>query len=320
MLWGRSGSLCAICRRQLVIDSSDSDDDESIVGDMAHIVARKNTFTRGDYDSLPVEARDKYPNLILLCKVHHKQIDDQPAYYTVEELCAIKRSHEQWVRSRLSGTEVKAQEVDELYGGYVQEICQRLAVSNWRRISFFVCCADGPMMEVEYRNRLSEIGPWVISRYWPHTDLELEGAFFNCKNVLEDFLNVFCKYSETTGKDNSFLKTREFYKGEWVEEAEFKRRLKTYEDHVALVNDLFFELTRAVNYLFDKVRIVLLPSFRTKDGVLLIEQDRAGPSLENKATRVEYRGAERTERPYPGLNEFLTVRFSRDYYTIPYSD
>src|SRR5215475_5633875 len=98
ILWARSGNMCAICKNELIVDSIDLNDDPSVTGDEAHIIARKETFTRGDYDSLTPEQRDHYSNLILLCKTHHKQIDDQPAHYTVERLREIKSTHEREVK------------------------------------------------------------------------------------------------------------------------------------------------------------------------------------------------------------------------------
>ncbi|HEU5246008.1 MAG TPA: hypothetical protein VFU09_02855, partial [Candidatus Udaeobacter sp.] len=44
-------------------------DDPSVVGDMAHIVAREPGFTRGDYDGMSDEQREAYANRILVCKV-----------------------------------------------------------------------------------------------------------------------------------------------------------------------------------------------------------------------------------------------------------
>lgn len=82
ILWGWSGGKCALCKNDLIIDPTGLKDAESVVGDEAHIIARKESFTRGDYDSLSADERDQYPNLILLCKVHHKQIDDQPDFFT----------------------------------------------------------------------------------------------------------------------------------------------------------------------------------------------------------------------------------------------
>ena len=78
MLWGLAASRCAFpdCRhRELVMDANQTDD-ESLVGDACHIVAHSPTGPRAD-PSLTPEQRDHYDNLILLCKVHHKQVDDQ---------------------------------------------------------------------------------------------------------------------------------------------------------------------------------------------------------------------------------------------------
>jgi len=73
------------------------------------------------------------------------------------------------------------------------------------------------------------------------------------------------------------------------------------------------ELTRAANYLCDKVRESLFRGYRLEQGVLLVER---GPSMDltNRIYRTEYRGPERTRQPwpYPGLQEFRKVRHTRD--------
>lgn len=99
ILWGNSGQQCALCRQRLVIERGESDR-ESVVGDEAHIVARSPGGPR--YRSMPSAQVDQYENRILLCKVHHKVVDDQPREYPEERLQQIKRDHEAWVRERLS--------------------------------------------------------------------------------------------------------------------------------------------------------------------------------------------------------------------------
>jgi hypothetical protein len=42
---------------------------------------------------------DDHTNLILLCKLHHKEVDDNPKRYTIEELRRIKREHRAWIAS-----------------------------------------------------------------------------------------------------------------------------------------------------------------------------------------------------------------------------
>jgi hypothetical protein len=44
---------------------------------------------------------DHYSNLILLCKVDHKQVDDQPNAHSVEKLRTAKADHERWVEKTL---------------------------------------------------------------------------------------------------------------------------------------------------------------------------------------------------------------------------
>jgi HNH endonuclease len=99
MLWGRSGSLCAFCRRKL-IEEKTAVNDESIVGDEAHIHSEKEGGPR--YDPLfPKERIDSYENLLLLCKIHHKQVDDQPETFTADILRQLKSNHELWVSHTL---------------------------------------------------------------------------------------------------------------------------------------------------------------------------------------------------------------------------
>lgn len=104
ILWGRSGSRCAICRRPLVAAKT-TQDAEAVVGDEAHIAAQSDGGPRfGDLpDSVDVDA---YDNLILLCRVDHKTVDDQPRHFTAAKLRLIKQSHEAWVAGRLDEPDI----------------------------------------------------------------------------------------------------------------------------------------------------------------------------------------------------------------------
>jgi hypothetical protein len=62
-------------------------------------VARRSGGPRSS--EIKPEEVDDYRNLILLCQTHHKEIDDQPQEYTIENLREIKRKHEQWVDETL---------------------------------------------------------------------------------------------------------------------------------------------------------------------------------------------------------------------------
>lgn len=129
LLWGRAASRCAHCQAELVVDATVSDRD-SIIGDEAHIISdspggpRGNSADRSDLSS--------YRNAILLCKVHHKMVDDQPNTYTTEVVRRMKMDHEAWVSASLTDSQrADAEEVAS-------------AVARWnarRRTNGSTCCA-----------------------------------------------------------------------------------------------------------------------------------------------------------------------------------
>lgn len=99
LLWGKSGNRCAFCRIVMIMEAS-TNSDESVVGDECHIVSGKPNGPRYDPE-FPKEKLDSCQNLLLLCRVHHKMIDDQPETFTTPILHQLKEKHEVWVKSSL---------------------------------------------------------------------------------------------------------------------------------------------------------------------------------------------------------------------------
>lgn len=99
LLWGRSGNRCAICKKEIVITST-AHDDESVVAEECHIISSRPNGPRHD-PSYPVEKIDSYDNLILLCRTHHKMVDDQAATFIPDLLRQMKVNHEAWVSHKL---------------------------------------------------------------------------------------------------------------------------------------------------------------------------------------------------------------------------
>ncbi len=309
MLWGRSGNMCAYpdCKIELVMDETETDD-ESVIGEEAHIVARKPDGPRGKSDLTP-EQRDKYNNLVLLCSVHHKKIDDQPNHYTVDKILDFKKNHEDWIKSSLS-VDIQKQRDDEIYSTYLDKIIELANVDSWKAWTSHIYGGGHARLYRNQYDNLRALNEYILSRVWPKRYKNLELSIQNFKHVLNDFLNVFDEHSEEVGEDGIW--TKKFYKiDEWNPERYEELSVK-YDYHINLVLDLTSELTRAMNYLFDNVRTYLLQSFRLNDGVLLIE---TGPSMDMTWTtiRLEYKSEERTELPYPGLRKFMEIRKSRNY-------
>jgi hypothetical protein len=102
ILWVKAGGRCSICHEQLVTDA-EGDDDPSVFGEECHIVAQ----SPGGPRAADISDIDGYDNLILLCRKHHKQVDDQRSHFTVEGLKQIKREHEQREASRDASSPVR---------------------------------------------------------------------------------------------------------------------------------------------------------------------------------------------------------------------
>lgn len=311
MLWGRAANRCAFsdCRKELVVDATETDD-ESLVGEECHIVAREEGGPRGVSELTP-EQRDKYSNLIILCNVHHKVIDDQPGEYTVDRLHQLKADHESWVKESLGSFDPKKQRDDEYYAALIEEFCKLVDIDNWQNWTSFLLGSGYPRLNTEIDSKLDQTRDWILSRIWPKRHLELENSFQTFRFILQDFLNTFHEHTEPYGEN--MLATRKFYQiPEWNPER-YEKLSKLHDYHVDLVQDLTVELTRALNYICDKVRDSIFPTFRLKEGVNLIE---TGPNMDlgYKILRVEYRGEERTENPYPGLKEFKQIREKRDWF------
>lgn len=308
MLWGRAANRCAFpdCRRELVMDATETDD-ESVIGDECHIVAREVDGPRGQ-SPLTGEERDKYDNLLLLCKIHHKLIDDQPSTYTVEILKEMRKSHLDWVKSALDFDSVKQRD-DEVYSTFIETWAELANINEWKAWTSFVLGGGQPSILIERDAKLYELRDYLFSRIWPKRYPDLEAAFENFRKVLQDFQNTFHEYSKKVG-DYGY-ETEKFYQiREWDEER-YEILARRFDFHVDLVQDLMLELTRAANYICDKIRKNVLPTYRVAEGLILAE---SGPHMDLRfhTYRLEYRGDEREEIPYPGLERFKQIRETRD--------
>lgn len=99
VLWGRSGNRCAICRVALTVEPT-ALDVVSVVGEECHIVSGHAGGPRYELD-FQTALLDEPDNLILLCRVHHKMVDDQGKTYTAGVLGRLKANHERWVTQSL---------------------------------------------------------------------------------------------------------------------------------------------------------------------------------------------------------------------------
>lgn len=323
ILWGKSGNRCAFpdCRVELAMNSLFTDD-PSVVGQEAHIVARKSDGPRGQHD-VSHDRRDLYSNLILLCSVHHKIVDDNPNEYTVEILHEFKSNHEKWVTENLSNDENK-EKIDLAYISYLVDIERLLSIDNWKAWSSHLAGTEKSLPHF-MPDSLLELNQYILNRVWFRTYPELERSFTNLKNVSNDLLKVYFKHADNSYKYKEFYKelsdeekewhpkrTKRFYKIDVYDEEMYNDLLSKYEYHCGLLDDLLFELARAINYMYDCVRKFLYPGYRVNEGLLLLE---FGPNYDFSTNiyRPEY-SMNDLKLLYPGLRKFMRAREERDIY------
>ena len=98
-LWAKSGNHCSICKIELF--SSETGKENLNIGEECHIISEKKG---GPRHKTGAQNYDGYGNLILLCRNHHKEIDELTETFSEEVLRYIKQKHENWVQSTLKNS------------------------------------------------------------------------------------------------------------------------------------------------------------------------------------------------------------------------
>ena len=311
VLWGLSGGRCAFSGCAEILVRQVGGGGTSLVGEIAHIVSREMGGPRGS-EALDEEERASLPNLILLCGYHHKIVDDHPARYTVVGLREMKRVHEARMLAVEDEEARQLRLVKEFYADVVDVWAAGADLDDWTYWTSGLLSHVEPSMQAVRFEALQQLRPWLLSRVWPGRYPALEASFENFRSVLDDLVEAFDAGVRPT--EGEILWTHRWYKdlGEWNPRL-YHRRLDGYRRHVALVENLGYELTRAANYVCDQVRSSLDPGFRRVEGALLMQR---GPSRDEgiPKCRPEYRDAERTLMPYSGGRQFERVGPARDFW------
>ena len=161
LLWGRSGSLCAMCRRLLIVSGARGIRD-AVIGQEAHILGKSPAGPRGDvldYD------KGAYENFILLCPTDHATVDSQPDDYSAERLRRIKADHEEWVATRLS----EGDEGDLVPRDFPEDWPLRLSDRDleYNRITDALDDAErGRGARVAVVTGIGGVGKTALSSYW----------------------------------------------------------------------------------------------------------------------------------------------------------
>lgn len=123
----------------------------------------------------------------------------------------------------------------------------------------------------------------------------------NLGELVADFERVFSLYLAQFGDHNYYVEP--FYKIRPFNE-NYEKDVEAYRQHVFLISDIVFELARLCNLILYRIRL-MYPDYRNELGVLYLENDLSAPDL-------VYAESEISDAPYPGLDEFIKVRLTRE--------
>lgn len=290
ILWGRSGNRCAFYGCNIELHQVEDANTSSIIGEECHIEAQSANGPRYNA-SLSEKQVNSFNNLILLCANHHKIIDDNPEQYTVKDLKIMKSEHEDRVRKAL---EDKTDFDDMYYESIVYYIDMMLEFDHWDTWTSYLLSADGPSISVEMMDDIDKVNTFILSRVWFGTYPDLENTIKSLRDILIDFENVFIRHSD---RKNNWYYTEKFYKIRPYDEEVTTQLRKEYENHMILINNLVYEITRVANKICDLTRKYICHDYRLAEGKL-ISYDKC----------PEYREGEY----YPGLSQFIKISKNRD--------
>lgn len=258
LLWGKGAALCSMedCRVLLVAKASKAIPSQHVLlGECCHIVADKKGGPRG-VNSMPMKERKHYPNLILLCRPHHKIIDTDPKEWSVKRLHKIKSAHEKWVAEKFVPEMSLA---GQFYRARVDEVTDGFWLKKWNSISDHALRGSIPDAVVTGINRF---GDNIFKANWPGEKVGLEKAMKNLARRSNDFLTHYMtraesRHSGTTWwwvEDKSWKNSGLMPEARWKEE----KLAGVWRDESAA---LLRNLVVALNAFAKAVRDHLLPGY-----------------------------------------------------------
>lgn len=124
----------------------------------------------------------------------------------------------------------------------------------------------------------------------------------NLNQMMSDYIYVCDIHLQSVGEN--LYTVEKFYKA-IPDNPNYHEQLSEYKEYLWLLSDMTLEMTRLLNLLLERIR-ANKPDFMIDDGVLVIS------SINREYT--EYLSSEKADSPYPGLEDFVKIRASRNYF------
>lgn len=263
ILWSKSAGRCSMpdCRLCLVAESSDAVPSKNVlVGENCHIVGEKETSPRGR-SMLTDDERSRYPNLILLCRNHHKVIDDDEHEWPIERLHQIKADHEIWVETALT---MNISVDEKWYSNLINAITDNLYLFSWEWLSDNILRDIVPQ---QFICGVSSIDSYLFKAIYPHKYPELEASMDNLIKRARQYTDHYTSNSFLdTGNNHRPIK---FYKEEYPN-PNYHSDLADYNKWNVKCTRLIFNITVALNIYAEQVRKHVNPDYFKLQGKFVV--------------------------------------------------
>lgn len=190
----------------------------------------------------------------------------------------------------------------QIYVPYTEKILEYMNVEHYHAWTYSLAVSGNTMVHEDQLDRWDDLILYVRSRVKHSEYKDIDDLYENLAMVVEDILSIINMYCSSTRGDG-MVTIEKFYK-RLPYNPHYNEDLRKYDDVVMLLADLVFEQTRLLNLMLKRMRAVM-PEYKVEVGKLMTD---------NVMEHNEYREDEESEHPYPGLNDFMTVRASRNYH------
>lgn len=265
ILWTKAVGRCSMpsCRKKLIDDASPGATSQStIIGENCHIVAEKKDGPRG-ISTLTKNERNSYPNLILFCRNHHAEIDQDVKKWTIEKLHQIKSDHVIWAETLL--TEAENSPAEKLYSKLINLATEKLLLEHW---AWLTDHAIRDLLPLDFVEGVSDFGSVIFKTIWPKEIPDFEEKIMNLNEKLGQYVNYYTKFAILN--NNEFYVKDYSWKKEKLDQAEYERRLEAIKKWQKKSGILLGNLVLALNEFAESVRKYLNPEYFLLQGKFTI--------------------------------------------------
>lgn len=262
ILWARAAGRCSFpgCRVVLTLDPAGQA--AATIGEMCHMVGKEERSARSN-SLLSAEDRDRYANLVLMCRHHHGIIDRDENTYPVEVLHHIKAEHEDWVTGRLGGVEVDASRI--VISSWIDTITVVLRLDRW---NWLIDHAVRDLLHDSWIDARPILNMKRLATVWPDTEPALEQAIRDVAETFDRYIEHFQTNVESRGefwgRDLAYAR---FVNPDYHEAAERENRWANRN------LTLLMEFVIALNTYADLVRRLWNPLYFIEEGRFLLIDD-----------------------------------------------